>query len=95
MQQWQAQGLGIVWITLLLDDPNEGPPTQTGVDYWIETFGIQSAHIAADPFFQMVPGQSVGTPQFSIIDPRDMKVISLQEGGGTQSILTNLAQQNM
>ena len=30
--------------------------------------------------FSMVPGQSVGTPQMSVIDPRTMEVTHLHEG---------------
>jgi hypothetical protein len=39
-------------------------------------------YVAADPQFLMVPGLSVGTPQISIVDPRTMKVVLLQEGWG-------------
>lgn len=96
MQQWQSQGLGIAAITLLLDDPDEGPPTQSGVDTWIQNFGLTLSSVAADPYFQMVPGSSVGTPQMTVIDPRTMTVVMLQEGAGgsVHSTLVNLAQQN-
>lgn len=30
----------------------------------------------------MVPGSSVGTPQLTIIDPRTMQVVLVQEGYG-------------
>ena len=82
MNAWNAQGLGIKWMTLLLDNANEGPPDATGAKQWKDTFGLHHAIVAADPNFSMVPGQSVGTPQFTIIDPRTMTVTFLQEGAG-------------
>ena len=80
MQGWAAQGLGIAALTLLLDDPNEGAPTTNGALVWRDNFGLNSVHVAADPNFSMVPGTSVGTPQITIINPRNMQVVHLQEG---------------
>ena len=82
MTEWNVtQGLGIVWMTLLLDDPNEGPPTGAGVTTWKTNFGLNSSFIGADPGFSMVVGSSVGTPMFTVIDPRTMTVAFKMEGG--------------
>ena len=96
-QGWANQGLRITAVTLLLDDPNNAmPPTTSGADLWRTNFGLNSVYVAADPQFSMVPGQSVGTPQITIIDPRTMEVVLLQEGwgGSHPSQLITLAQQN-
>lgn len=79
---WNAQNLGIVAVTLLLDDPNEGPPTTQGALTWRDNYGLTGAYVAADPQFSMVPGNSVGTPQLTVIDPRTMQVVLLQQGWG-------------
>jgi hypothetical protein len=97
MTQWQSQGLGIQWVTLLLDNPgNQTPPTTSGALTWKNNWGLTKSYVAADPQFSMVPGNSVGTPQFTIIDPRNMTVVHLVEGlgQGSHSTLTNLAGQN-
>src|SRR5262245_36596475 len=81
MNEWNVnQGLGIVWMTLLLDDPNEGPPTELGVTTWKSQFGLSSSFISADPNFSMVVGAQVGTPTFTVIDPRTMTVAFKQDG---------------
>jgi len=80
MQSWLAQDLGIRWITLLLDNQLEGPPDAGGAKIWKEQYGLADVSVFADPGFSMVPGSSVGTPQFTIIDPRTMTVTFLQEG---------------
>ena len=96
MASWEAQGLGIRWITLLLDSQNEGPPSTASAQLWKDNYGLVDAAVCADPTFSFVPGASVGTPQLTIVDPRTMKVIDLQEGySGDHSKLTNLALQNM
>lgn len=96
-QGWQSQGLGIAAVTLLLDDPGDAsPPTAAGAQVWKQNYGLESVYVAADPNFSMVPGQSVGTPQLTIIDPRTMQVVLLQEGwgGSHPPQLVQLAQQN-
>lgn len=97
ISSWESQGLGIVAVTLLLDDQNNGPPTQAGAQTWRDTFGLTGAYVAPDPMYSMVPGSSVGTPQITIIDPRTMQVVHLQEGwgGSHPQILFTTAQQNM
>jgi len=95
MAQWEAQGLGIKWVTLLLDNQFEGPPDDGGAKLWKEQYGLVHSIVAADPGFSMVPGNSVGTPQLQVIDPRTMQVVHLQEGSsGTHTELENLAHMN-
>ena len=96
MQTWESEGLGIRWVTLMVDDPDEGPPTIAGAQTWQSTFGLDSVDVCPDPTFSMVTGTTVGTPQMTIVDPRTMKVIDLQQGySGNYSKLTNLASSNL
>ena len=96
MANWRSMGLNIQVVMLLLDDPNEGPPTMVGVQTWKDQFGLHDVGVFADPTFSMVPGSSVGTPQATIIDPRTMVVEYLEEGwdGGTYGPLVPIAQAN-
>ncbi len=95
MQSWAGQGLGIKWLTLMLDDANGGSPTTAGSQQWKNYWGLDSVAVCADPYYSMVPGSSVGTPQTTIVDPRTMKVISIQEGySGNYSQLISLANSN-
>ena len=95
MANWKSQGLGIEVVTLLLDDPNGGKPNVQGCKTWIDNFSLKSIYVMADPTFSMVPGSSVGTPQQSVVDPRTMKVVYLQEGySGQFPQLEQLANQN-
>ncbi len=82
MQGWAAQGLGIVAVTLLLNGQSGGTPTTNDAQIWRNNYGLNSVYVAADPYFSMVPGSSVGTPQLTIINPRTMQVVLLQEGWG-------------
>ena len=83
-------------MTLLLDDQNGQAPTTQGAQFWIDQFNLSNVYVVADPSFSLVPGNSVGTPQLSVVDPRTMQVVYLQEGysGSSPSQLVQLAQQN-
>jgi hypothetical protein len=96
MLSWNSQGLGIAAMTLLLDDSSGGPPTLAGAQLWKNNYGLNSVYVVTDPGFSLVPGSSVGTPQTTIVNPRNMQVILLQEGwaGDFPPQLTQLAQQN-
>jgi hypothetical protein len=96
---WDALGLGIEVVELLLNDPQSdgSTPTITGVTTWRDQFGLYSVTVAADTSFSMVVGTSVGTPQMTIIDPRTMQVVMRQEGWGGSAqyqTLVDLATQN-
>ena len=83
MYEWNVtHGLGIVWMTLLLNNPgaDQGQPTDEGTLQWKSQFGLNSTFISGDPNFSMVVGNSVGTPMFTVIDPRTMTVVYKQEG---------------
>ncbi len=84
LQAWDAQGYHVVSLTLLLNNSSDGPPTIDGALTWKNNFGIVSGYVAPDPGFKMVPGTKVGTPQITIVDPRNMKVLLVQEGWGGQ-----------
>jgi len=96
MSQWASQGLNITAMTLMIDNPNGGTPTAADAFTWKDNFSLTSIYVVADPAYSMVPGSSVGTPQISIVDPRNMKVILVQEGygGSYPPQLEQLAQQN-
>ncbi len=75
--------LGIRVLVLMLDDPGDvKPPTAAGALTLKNTYGMDHVAVAADPWFRMVVGGSVGTPQHTYIDPRNMEVLSRVEGGG-------------
>lgn len=88
-------------MTLLLDSPS-GNPSVDGAATWKFQYGLERVYVVSDhdafgqAMFSMVPGNSVGTPQITIVDPRTMQVVFIQEGwGGTEpAALTNLATQN-
>ena len=80
LSTWKAQGLNVLWITLLLDDPNEGPPTEVGALQWKQTYNLGDSAVFPDSNFSFVPGNSVGTPQMTVINPRTMEVVFLEEG---------------
>jgi hypothetical protein len=82
MQGYASQGYGIAALTLLLNSANGGAPTVNDASAWKQNYGLASVYVAADPTFAMVPGSSVGTPQISVVDPRTMLVVHLQEGWG-------------
>ncbi len=67
-------------MTLLLDDPDDGPATSFGVETWREQFSLTRAIVAADPHLSLLSGDTVITPQQTIVDPRTMKVIAVSEG---------------
>ena len=64
---------------MLPDDQNEGPPTTAGALLWRNNFGLNSIYVMADPNFSMVPGTSVGTPQGTVVNPRTMQVVLVEE----------------
>jgi len=82
MSSWEAQGLNIVMVELMVNDPDDGPPTITGVQQWRDEFGLNNIHVAADPSISMAVGGSIGTPTATIIDPRTMLVVDRFAGSG-------------
>lgn len=82
MSAWEAQGLNIVMVELMVNDPDDGPPTLTGVQQWRDEFGLNNIHVAADPTISMAVGGSIGTPTATIIDPRTMLVHDRFQGSG-------------
>lgn len=87
--------MNVLWITLLLDDPNEGPPTDAGALQWKQQFGLTKSGVFPDPGFTFVPGNSVGTPQMTVINPRTMEVVFLEEGySANYTAVENIAKEN-
>ncbi len=83
-------------MTLLPDNRFGQAPTVDGSIYWKQQYGLENVYIVADPNFSLVPGNQVGTPQMTIVNPRDMRVRHLQEGwsGSEPPALLNLAEEN-
>lgn len=94
---WDAQGLGIEVVELILNNPDESqPPTIESAQKWRDDFALYSVMVAPDNF-SLVVGGSVGTPQMTIVDPRTMQVVMRQEGyAGPQQYQTliDLATEN-
>lgn len=57
-----------------------------GAAIWRNQYNMPNAYVLSDQGptgsaqFSMVPGNSVGTPQISVMDPRTMQIVALQEG---------------
>ena len=83
-------------MTLMIDNPWDGAPTVQDAKTWKDNWGLTSIYVVADPNYSMVPGQSVGTPQTTIVNPRTMQVMLVQEGysGYYPAQLESLAAQN-
>ncbi len=93
MQAWKPKGIRV--ITLMIDAPNDGPPTLAGTQQWKQKYNLIDVDVMSDPNFALVSGAQVGTPQMTIVNPRTMQVIFVQQGfSGDYSKLENLAQQN-
>jgi len=76
-------------------DPDDDSPSVSDAATWQNMYQLYGAGVFPDPTFSMVPGSSVGTPQETIVDPRTMKVISIQEGfTGYYTALEKLASDN-
>jgi hypothetical protein len=93
MAAWQTKGIHAA--VLLVDDQQDGPPNLAGVDTWISSFDFQTVGVYMDPYYSLVEGNTVGTPQNSVIDPRTMKVTFVQQGyAGNYPQLEAVAAQN-
>jgi hypothetical protein len=91
--QWAA--LGIQVVVLLIAGPNDGPATMDDAWQWKTLNGLASVTVLADPNWLLTSGDSVGTPLESVVDPRSMRVVYVQEGYyGSFPELLALAQQN-
>jgi hypothetical protein len=87
--------MGIRVVTLMIDAPNNGPPTLAGTLKWKQQYNLVDVSVMSDAGFSLVSGGSVGTPQITYVDPRTMKVIFVQQGySGDYSGLENLAKAN-
>lgn len=87
--------MGIAAAILLLDDDFGGPPTIAAALGWKHEFDLESVGVFIDPAFSLVPGDFVGTPMQTVIDPRTMKVIQRVEGlPGDFATLESLAFDN-
>ena len=78
METWRP--MGIRAAVLLVNDVYSGPPTEQSTLSWKKEFGLESVGVFLDPYFALVPGDSVYTPMQTIVDPRTMYVIERIEG---------------
>jgi hypothetical protein len=78
MAGWAPMGIKVA--VMLVTGPSDGPATPQDAWIWKENWGLNSMAVVADPQYSLVPGNSVGTPQMTVVDPRTMRVHYLQEG---------------
>jgi hypothetical protein len=96
MPTWGPMGIKV--LTLMVEGQTNGvQATYQDVVTWKAQFGLSSIALGVDTGQTFFPvGQpSVGLPLQTIIDPRTMKVVDMQEGySGDYTILLNLAMTN-
>jgi len=71
--------------------------TYQDVINWKQQFGLSSIAIGVDPNFSFAPAgaMTIGLPLQTIIDPRTMQVVDIQEGfSGSYTKLLDLATKN-
>jgi hypothetical protein len=78
MQKWKP--MGIRFATLLVNSPTNGTATVSGAQVWKQKYNLIDVDVMADPGYAMVAGSSVGTPQTTLVNPRTMKVVLVQQG---------------
>lgn len=87
--------MGIRVVTLMIDNPDEGPPTLVGAAQWKQKYNLLDVDVMADPAFSMAYTSQIGTPMLTYVDPRTMKVTYTQQGySGNYSGLEVLAKNN-
>lgn len=87
--------MGIRVVTLLVDAPNDGPPTLLGTQQWKQKYNLLDVGVFSDPNFSMAYTSQIGTPMLTYVNPRTMKVTYTQMGSsGNYSGLEVLAKQN-
>lgn len=79
MSEWRAMGLNIVDMTLII---GYLAPVMSieAARQWRDQFQLVSPYVLWDPNELMFPVTSQGTPTFTVVDPRTMKVVGIQEG---------------
>ncbi len=90
MDQWAP--LGIKVVTLMAY-----PATVAGAQSWKSAYGLGRVDVLADKMPpSMAYSNSIGTPLHTVVDPRNMRVVYTQMGGGSTSYskAVELAQQN-
>jgi hypothetical protein len=89
--------LGVHVLTLIDEDNDSNPGTPQNALAWKTTYKLDRATVAADPadsFIDYSKG-AVGLPVGTIVDPRTMKVLSVEQGySGDFSALEALAKKN-
>ena len=96
MTTWTPMGIKV--LTLMIEGPVNGQPaTYQDVINWKNQFGLSSIALGLDTAFSFAPANqmTVGLPLQTIVDPRTMQVVDIQEGFGSYTSLLSLAQKNM
>jgi hypothetical protein len=89
---WAAEGLDIVAITLMIENPSGGSATLEAATVWRDNFGLTGSYVAYDPSYSLIPpGTSFGTPRRTFINPRTMEILATQEGGGSYGSMLDYA----
>ncbi len=78
----------------MLDNQSGADPDQQGTTAWKDEFGLSLSSVVSDPNFSFVTGGSVGTPQFTILTPRTMEVVSVEAGFADYAALEQMARDN-
>ncbi len=87
--------MGIRAVTLMVDAPDDGPPTLVSTQQWKVKYNLLDVSVMSDPQFSLAYTSSVGTPMQHYVDPRTMKVTFTQMGySGVYSGLEALAKKN-
>ena len=80
-EDWSSQGLGIKIVVLMTTNSEaNGPPTTSSTFQWKSQYGLIGVAVGVDPNFTFSISSAFATPLHTIINPRDMKVVDVQEG---------------
>jgi hypothetical protein len=92
--RWSGKGIRV--LTLLIQDGLGKAATPFTALSWKSSFGLDSVAVAADPSFSFAPtGGRIGLPMSILIDPRTMKIVSVEAGfSGDFSAVERLARKN-
>lgn len=93
MNTWGPMGIHI--LTLMIEDANSKPASVSTALDWRKQYNLEATATAADPKYTFIPTGTVGLPYQLLVDPRTMKILSVQQGySGDYSAMLNLANKN-
>ena len=80
IELWQSQNTGIKVIVLVTNSPTNGPPNTSAALQWKSQYNLIGAAVAVDPNFAFAVSSTFSTPLHTVVNPRNMKVVDVQEG---------------